>query len=283
MLTIDLHCHSDRSDGALAPDALIARGAMRGLRVIALTDHDTVAGLTDAAAAAARLGIELITGVEISVTWGAVTLHVLGLRIDPLAPQLLAGLTATCAERCSRAEQIALRLEREGMPGALDAVRSLAASRETISRLHFARYLVGLGVVRDVRAAFRRYLGEGRPAFVRARWAGLSDAISWIRDAGGTAVLAHPARYGLRPARLHALCREFKDLGGEALEVLTASHMPEDVARLTVLAQELDLKASAGSDFHDPDESWLDLGELAALPRHCVPVWRDWPEVASVH
>jgi predicted metal-dependent phosphoesterase TrpH len=163
----------------------------------------------------------------------------------------------------------------------LDAALSLTTNRDTVSRLHFARCLVGLGVVKDVRAAFRRYLGAGRPAFVRARWPGLSDAVGWIRDAGGTAVLAHPARYGLKPARLHELCREFKDLGGEALEILSASHTPEDVARLTLLAQELHLKASAGSDFHSPDESWLDLGELCALPRHCAPVWRDWPECAA--
>lgn len=285
MLTIDLHCHSNHSDGALAPAALIARASMRGLRVIAVTDHDTVAGVSEAAATAAPLGIELIAGVEISVTWGAVTLHVLGLRFDPSAPQLLDGLSAMRAERRSRAEQIAVQLRGEGIPGALDAALSLAADRETISRLHFARGLVSLGVVKDVRAAFRRYLGEGRRAFVRARWARLSDAIGWIRNAGGIAVLAHPARYGLRPGRLAALCREFKDLGGEGLEILSASHTPEEVARLSVLAQELGLKASAGSDFHSPEESWLDLGELSALPRHCVPIWRDWPEctAASVH
>jgi predicted metal-dependent phosphoesterase TrpH len=258
---------------------------MRGLRVIALTDHDTVAGLTEAAATAAQHGIELIGGVEISVTWGSVTLHVLGLRIDPSAPRLLAGLAAMRAVRMQRAEQIALRLRREGVDGALEATLAAVGNGVTVGRVHFARHLVALGLVKDVPAAFRRFLGDGKPAFVRARWAGLCDAIGWIRAAGGIAVLAHPARYRLRPARLRALCEEFKILGGGALEVLSASHTPEDVARLTLFAQELGLRVSAGSDFHCPDASWLDLGELPALPQHCVPIWRDWPEchVASLH
>ena len=285
LLTIDLHCHSDRSDGALAPQDLIARGAMRGLRVIALTDHDTIAGLPEAATMAAQRGIELIGGVEISVTWGAVTLHVLGLRIDPSEPRLLNGLAAVRAVRMQRAERIALCLQREGVGGALDAALAAAANGETVGRMHFARHLVALGCVKDVRAAFRRFLGDGKSAFVRARWARLADAIDWIRGAGGIAVLAHPGRYRLRPARLRALCQEFKILGGGGLEVLSASHTAEDVARLTFFAQELDLRVSAGSDFHSPETSWLDLGELPLLPPRCVPIWRDWPEchAASIH
>ena len=254
---------------------------MRGLRAIALTDHDTVAGIAEAKAAADRHGIGLIPGVEISASWGAKTLHVLGLRIDPAAPLLLEGLATVRATRMQRAEQMALRLQREGIRDRFDALLVSAANGATVSRTHFARRLVALGVVRDVQAAFRRFLGEGKPAFVRARWTALGDAIRWIRSAGGVAVLAHPARYGLKPARLHELCREFKADGGEGLEVVSASHTPEDVARLSLLARTLDLKVSAGSDFHSPEESWLDLGEIPPLPRSCVAVWEDWPECRS--
>ena len=213
------------------------------------------------------------------------TVHVLGLRIDPTAPKLLSGLAALRAGRLERAQQIACKLEREGISGTLEAALAAAASPETVGRTHFARHLVARGVVKDVRAAFRRFLAEGKPAYVRARWAALDDAIDWIRSAGGVAVLAHPGRYRLRPARLVELCREFKRLGGRGLEILSASHTADDVGRLTIVAQELGLEASAGSDFHSPEESWLDLGELAPLPRACMPVWRDWPECrsASVH
>ena len=254
---------------------------MRGLRAIALTDHDTVAGMAEADAAAHRHGIALIPGVEISVTWGAKTLHLLGLRIDPAAPLLLQGLTEVRATRMQRAEQMAMRLQREGICDRFEAVLASAADGRTVSRTHFARQLVALGVVKDVQAAFRRFLGEGKPAFVRARWAALGDAIRWIRSAGGVAVLAHPARYGLKPARLGELCREFKALGGEGLEVVSASHTPEDVARLSLLARTFELRASAGSDFHSPEESWLDLGAIPALPSHCVAVWQDWRECQS--
>lgn len=283
LLTIDLHAHSDRSDGALAPQTLIARGATRGLRVLALTDHDSVAGIGDAAAAAREHGIALIAGVEISVSWGAITIHVLGLRLDPLAPELLAGLAQIRARRSQRAKEIARRLERDcGLRGVLEAALAQAADEESVSRVHFARHLVAAGVAKDVRSAFRRYLGDGGAAFVRTRWAALDEAVGWIRRAGGVAVLAHPGRYGLRPARLHELCARFKALGGEALEVLSASHTAAEVARLALFARELDLLASAGSDFHAAGESWLDLGALDPLPRGCVPVWRDWPECRAL-
>jgi predicted metal-dependent phosphoesterase TrpH len=246
--------------------------------VIALTDHDTLAGLPAAATAAQRVGIELINGVEVSVTWGATTLHVLGLRIDPAACALAAGLADLRAGRLRRAEEIAIRLEREGISGALYGALALAASPELLSRVHFARFLVGRGVVRDMKAAFRRFLGENKVAFVRHRWTTLAEAIEWIRAAGGVALLAHPARYGLRPVRMRALFAEFKALGGMAVEVVSASHTPDDVERIAALACETGLKASTGSDFHSPEESWLDLGQGPALPRICAPVWGDWPE-----
>lgn len=254
---------------------------MRGVRVMALTDHDTVAGIAEAAPAADQHGIAFIPGVEISVTWSGKTLHVLGLRIDPAAPRLLEGLRHVRATRMERAERIAARLQRDGIRDGFEVVLTAAANGETVSRVHFAHRLVALGVVRDVQAAFRRFLGDGKPAFVRTRWATLEEAIQWIHGAGGVAVLAHPARYGLKAARLCALCRDFKNLGGDALEVVSASHAPEDVARLSLFAHTFDLRVSAGSDFHSIEESWLDLGDVPPLPRQCTPVWKDWPECGA--
>ncbi len=282
MHTIDLHCHSDRSDGALPPQALIERAAARGVRVLALTDHDTLDGLSAAAAAARGSGIDFINGVEVSVTWGGVTLHVLGLRVDPTDARLAAGLVSIRSGRLRRAEAIALRLEGQGIAGALPGALALAANPEMVSRTHIARYLVASRVVKDMKTAFRRFLGEDKPAFVRHRWSALGDAIGWIRGAGGVAVLAHPGRYGLRRARLRTLFLEFKSLGGEAVEVVTASHTAQDVELIANLACELGLRASAGSDFHSPEESWLDFGQLRALPPTCDPVWRDWPECGSL-
>jgi predicted metal-dependent phosphoesterase TrpH len=279
--TIDLHCHSDRSDGALSPEALIERAALRGMRVVALTDHDTLDGLQAASATAERCGICMVPGVEISVTWGSLTLHVLGLRIDPTQQKLAAGVAGIRSGRLRRAEEMAHRLERAGIGGTLDGAFALAANPASIGRMHFARHLVARGVVKDVRSAFRRYLGEGRPACVPHRWAALADAVDWIRSAGGAPVLAHPERYGLRPARLGALLAAFKGAGGEAIEVPCARQMPQVADRFAGLARELGLRVSAGSDFHGPGESWLDLGQCAELPHGCVPVWRDWPECGA--
>ena len=271
---IDLHSHSNRSDGALSPSALVQRAAARGVRALALTDHDTLDGLAEASTVARQHSLVLVAGVEVSVTWSGRTLHVIGLDIDPEAPVLRAGLSAVRSGRVARAQAIGARLERLGIPGAFDGAITLATNRDMVGRAHFARHMVAAGVVKDMGSAFRRYLGEGKSAFVRHTWAELQQAVDWIRAAGGVAVLAHPGRYGLRAARLRALMTEFRTLGGVAVEVLCASHGPDQVQLISQLANECGLFASAGSDFHCPDESWLDVGQLAHLPACCEPVWR---------
>ncbi|MCC6533545.1 MAG: PHP domain-containing protein [Burkholderiales bacterium] len=278
MLSIDLHCHSDRSDGALSPTALIYRAAARGVRVLALTDHDTLAGLDAATDAAKQHGVELIGGVEISVTWHGRTLHVVGLNVDPQAAALSEGLARLCSGRRRRAVEIGDRLDAMGVRGALDAATRLASNPDQVGRTHFARHLVACGAASDVKSAFRRYLAEGRAGYVRHQWASLPDAVAWIRQARGMAVLAHPGRYGLRSPRLRSLFAEFRALGGDAVEVLTASHGPEQVDAVSRVANESGLLASAGSDFHAPDESWLDLGQLPELPASCQPIWRAWTD-----
>lgn len=274
-LSIDLHSHSHRSDGALSPTSLVQRASERGVAVLALTDHDTVDGLDEAGAAAQVRGVRLVPGVEISVTWSGRTLHVVGLGIDPSNPVLKAGLQSVRTGRLQRARAIASRLSALGMPGTMDAALALAANTDMVSRTHFARHLVATGHCKDMGSAFRRYLGEGKPAHVRHVWASLPDAIEWIVSAGGVAVLAHPGRYGLRRARQRALFDEFRVHGGVAVEVVTGSHSQDQVQTAAQLAGESGLLASSGSDFHSPEESWLDLGQLAPLPDGCRPLWHD--------
>jgi len=282
LLLIDLHSHSNRSDGALTPSALVERAARRGVRALALTDHDTLEGLSEADNEAQRHGLHLVPGVEISVTWNGRTLHVVGLGIDPSCVRLLGGLAQVRSGRMQRAQAIGGRLASQGLAGAFEAAVSLAANPDMVSRTHFARHMVAVGFVKDMSVAFRRYLGEGKPAYVRHTWASLQEAIDWIRGAGGFPVLAHPGRYGLRRARLHTLFSEFRACGGAAVEVISSSHSAEQVALVAELAVQCGLLASAGSDFHSAEESWLDVGQLAPLPAGCVPVWDD-PRLAILN
>ncbi len=276
MENFDLHNHSTCSDGLLSPTQLIDLAARNGVEAIALTDHDTTDGLEEAARAARQAGIAFVTGVEISVSWGDTTLHVVGLGVDVAAPALDAGLRAVRDGRLARARRIAQALERLGFAGALEGALALAPNPAMVSRTHFARHLVGSGRVKDTQAAFDKYLARGKPAYVSHRWAGLEDALGWIRAAGGTAVLAHPGRYDLKPMMRHEMLREFRALGGEAIEVVTGSHRPEQYATWQRLAQEHGFLASRGADFHGLGESRCRPGELPPLHGSLTPVWSKW-------
>jgi len=282
VLRLDLHSHSNRSDGALAPRELVRRAAGNGVRALALTDHDDTSGLDEAAHAASELGVRLVPGVEISVTWsGGLTVHVLGLGIAASDATLAGGLARLRAGRDARARAIAERLERMGIPGAYEGAIAEAGGTAAPSRTHFARFLVAGGHARDLKTAFRRILGSGCPGYVAHRWVDLGEAVGWIRAAGGVAVLAHPGRYGLRSARMTTLLTEFRTAGGEAIEVVTGNHTPEQAREFSRLAFAHGFAASAGSDFHSPAESWMDVGRLSGLPEGCAPVWERWPEIAA--
>ncbi|MHB0992037.1 MAG: 3',5'-nucleoside bisphosphate phosphatase [Burkholderiales bacterium] len=272
----DLHCHSNVSDGVLLPADLVARAADRGVTVLALTDHDDVAGLPAARAAARTAGIKLINGVEISVTWGTHTLHIIGLNIDPQSPQLVAGLASIRAGREERAIKMAEQLARIGIPDSLAGAYQYVDNRNSVGRLHFARFLVDRGIVKDIRTVFKRYLVKGKPGYVPHQWAGLSDAVGWITSSGGQAVLAHPGRYEMGEGKMHELLTEFKQCGGTGIEVVTGSHTVEHYAKFARLAKKFGLLSSRGSDFHAPDESFRDLGCLPQLPEICIPVWQNW-------
>ena len=276
MDNFDLHNHSTSSDGLLSPSQLMELGARQGVQAMALTDHDTVDGLEEAAQAAGRLGIGFVNGVEISVSWGETTVHVVGLAFDPDSAVLAQGLRSIRDGRLGRAQRMAEALGKLGIPGTLDAALALAGDEKRLSRTHFARHLAESGAVRDAQQAFDKYLGKGKPAFVQHRWASLEDAMSWILGAGGVAVLAHPGRYGLKPLGRATLLDEFRRLGGEAIEVVTGSHRPEEYATWRRVAEEYGFLASRGSDFHGPGESPVMPGGLPPLPSSLVPVWTRW-------
>jgi len=272
----DLHCHSTRSDGLLPPAELVSRAAARGVRVLALTDHDELSGLDEASEAASALGIEFIAGVEVSVTWAGHTLHIVGLRIDSSTKSLSAGLEKIRAGRGSRASRMSEGLAGVGIEGALEGAQSYATNPQLVSRTHFARFLVERGHARDMQAVFKRYLTAGHPGYVPHEWATMEEALAWICDAGGVAVLAHPGRYRMENWQREEMLERFKALGGLAVEVVTGSHTPDQYVYWARAAQRHGLLASCGSDFHGPEESYRDLGELPPLPAGCEPVWSVW-------
>jgi predicted metal-dependent phosphoesterase TrpH len=276
MLNIDLHCHSTISDGLLTPAQLVERAAMRGVETLALTDHDDIAGLAEARQAAEAKNITFINGVEISVSWRGRTLHIVGLNISPEYTPLIEGLTTIRAGRSQRAENIAAELAKIGIHGSLEGAYAHAGERRLIGRTHFARFLVEQGHAKDVKSVFKKYLVKGKPGYTPHEWATLSDAISWIQGSRGRAVIAHPGRYGLGKNVLDDLLDEFHALGGSAIEVITPSHTPEQVKYFTQLAQNKGFLVSCGSDFHGPEESYHDLGQLPEFPPGCIPVWHDW-------
>jgi predicted metal-dependent phosphoesterase TrpH len=275
LINADLHCHSVVSDGTLEPEALAERAARQGVELWALTDHDELGGQARAAAAARALGLDHLSGVEISVTFAGTTVHVVGLGFDATDPALLGGLAATRAGRDARAHAMAAGLAAVGIRGAYEGALAHAGNPALVSRTHFARFLVDTGVCAHADEVFRRFLVEGKPGYVPHRWAGLGEAVRWITGAGGLAVIAHPARYRFTPNEEFALFSEFIAHGGRGVEVLTGSHSAAEAAKYAGVALEFGLLASRGSDFHAPGESRTDLGALPDLPGRLRPVWAE--------
>jgi predicted metal-dependent phosphoesterase TrpH len=273
ILNADLHCHSVVSDGTLTPEQLAVRAKANGVELWALTDHDEVGGQDRALAAAQAAGMKYLTGVEISITFANKTVHIVGLGFDAHDEQLKKGLYQTRGGRGERAKEMSEGLAKVGIHGAYEGALKYAGNHELISRTHFARFLVETGACQDTNEVFRRFLTEGNPGFVPHRWASLKDAVQWIVQAKGMAVIAHPARYGFTPNEEFALFTEFKNHGGQGVEVVTGSHTPAEYVTYADMAKEFDLYASRGSDFHSPNESRIDLGTLPWLPGQLTPVW----------
>ena len=274
LINADLHSHSTVSDGTLRPEALAQRAQAQGVQLWALTDHDAIDGLARAREAALDLGMAFLTGTEVSVTFAGETVHVIGLGFDAGDADLAAGLAATRGGRLQRAREMADGLARAGIPGALEGALAYVEQPEAVTRTHFARFLVERGICADAHEVFRRFLVEGKPGHVPHRWARLGDAVRWITQAGGLAVVAHPARCHFQPTLEFALFSEFAAHGGRGVEVVVSAHSETERRHYAGIAQEFGLVASRGSDFHDPAESRIDLGHLPDLPGTLTPVWQ---------
>ena len=272
-INADLHCHSVVSDGTLSPEELALRAHQNGVHLWSLTDHDVLGGQARAQDAALNLGMEYVSGVEISISWMGQTVHIVGLGFDPSNVILQDGLRATRDGREERARQMAAQLAQIGIENSYEGALKFAGNPELIARTHFARYLVEQQVCRDMDEVFRKYLVAGKPGYVSHRWASLDQAVDWITGAGGEAVIAHPGRYRLNAMQMDELYARFKDLGGAGIEVVTGSHSPDQYQTYAKVATRYGFMASRGSDFHDPQESDIDLGQLPHLPEHLTPIW----------
>jgi predicted metal-dependent phosphoesterase TrpH len=276
MFNVDLHCHSTISDGVLTPAEVALRAKNNGVDIWALTDHDEVKGISAARQAAKECGLRYITGVEISVTWAKKTVHIVGLQIDETNPELIHGLEKTRQGRTNRAFKISNELAQHGIPDALEGAKKYVGNTDLISRTHFARYIVELGLYSNVNEVFKHYLIENKPGFIPHQWATLKDAVDWIVNANGIAVIAHPGRYHYNELAFHALLDEFKQLGGKAIEVVTGNHTKDQYEHYAHVAKKYGFLASRGSDFHSPKESHFDLGKLPPLPLGLTPIWHNW-------
>ena len=272
-INADLHCHSVVSDGTLSPEELALRAHQNGVHLWSLTDHDVLGGQARAQDAALNLGMEYVSGVEISISWMGQTVHIVGLGFDSSNVTLQDGLRATRDGREERARQMAAQLAQIGIENSYEGALKFAGNPELIARTHFARYLVEQQVCRDMDEVFRKYLVAGKPGYVSHRWASLDQAVDWITGAGGEAVIAHPGRYRLNAMQMDELYARFKDLGGAGIEVVTGSHSPDQYQTYAKVAKHYGFLASRGSDFHDPQESDIDLGQLPHLPEHLTPIW----------
>lgn len=271
--TYDLHCHSTASDGSLTPTEVVKRAKLQGVTSLALTDHDTINGQKEAAEAALSNNINYIPGIELSTTWENKCFHIVGLNIDPNNIALVTGIEKLQLLRTERAKKIALKLEKRRIPNAYESVVK-AANGGMITRSHFADFLLSQHYVSTKQEAFDRYLGKGKTAFVSTIWADLPDAIDWINQSGGVAVVAHPLRYKLTASWLRRFLSSFKEMGGQGIEVVTGRSSPDEIRRTMQYANQNELYASVGSDFHTPDNKWVELGRLAPLPESIQPVWK---------
>ena len=273
MLNVDLHCHSTASDGLLLAAEVARRAAENGVTMLALTDHDNLDGLAAARSVADEVGMRFINGVEISIEWGGLQIHILGFNFNADDEVLNAGLASIRSGRIGRAQRMSAELDKIGILGSFEGAMRHAENPHLISRAHFARYLVEIGVCKDVHSVFESYIVPGKPGYVDHRWATLEESINWIVGAGGVAAIAHPGRYKLSRQEMRLLLDDFKNLGGQAIEVISGSHSAENVAVFGRFAREYGFMASCGSDFHGPGESYIDLGKLAPLPLGLTPVW----------
>jgi len=274
-LIYDLHTHTTASDGELSPKALVIKAKTSGVDVLAITDHDTTEGIADAVDEASNQNIKLLSGIELSVSWMEKNFHIVGLGIDPDNRKLQASLEKTEALREQRAIKIGKKLEKIGVTNAYFEAKELAGIH-TLTRSHFARVLINQGFAEDSREVFKKYLVNNKPGFVKTSWLEMTSGIKLINDSGGEAILAHPMRYNITTRWLRRFLVAFKEAGGVGIEVVTGSSNADEITTTAAYARRFELSGSAGSDFHGFDNTWVKLGQLAAMPESVTPVWEKW-------
>lgn len=275
-MLFDLHSHTTASDGRFSPGELVKRAVDFRVQVLAITDHDTVAGIEPAKQAVieADLPLHIVNGIEISTVWQNKDIHIVGLNIDLDSPELNALIAQQAERRDMRAEQIAERLEKNRMPGALEGAKALAGD-VPLTRAHFARWMVEQGHVKNMQAVFKKYLTRGNPGYVPPNWCTIAEAVDVIHKAGGQAVIAHPGRYKLTAKWLKRLLEAFKEAGGDGMEIVQPQQSPVERRQLADYAIHYGLLVSQGSDFHYPSP-WLELGRNLYLPKGCEGIWEGW-------
>tara|TARA_R110001583_G_scaffold81253_2_gene216989 strand:+ start:17561 stop:18436 length:876 start_codon:yes stop_codon:yes gene_type:complete len=276
-MLIDLHSHTTASDGQLTPTELIIRAANRQVNMLAITDHDSVDGLQEAQQVIDEksLKITLINGIEITTNWLNHEIHVVGVNIDPNNQQLTNLIELQKEKRESRAIEMGKRLAKANIEGVYEGAKALAGEG-AITRAHFARYLVEQGVAPTFQKVFDKYLSRGNTGYVPHNWVDIEHAIEVIHQAGGQAILAHPNHYNLSNKWMRRLFVDFKDAGGDAMEVALGQQSPQLRLQLAMWSEEYGLLASQGSDFHFVGR-WRDLGKALHLPEIAKPLWLDWP------
>lgn len=273
---VDLHCHSYISDGQLAPKEVVELAHQNGADMMALTDHDHLGGVKEAQQAADKLGIKLISGVEVSTTWQGRSIHVVGLCVDLNDELFEKRLKTIRSGRQERLKQISNRFEKLGIDGVYEGALSLASNPEMVGRAHVSRYLVQEGIVKNTAQAFKKFLAEGKKAYVSHDWADFAEAVAWIKEAGGLSVIAHPGRYKMSATKMRTMIEEFKEAGGDALEVASSSHRQNEILNFALLAERYELLSSSGSDFHALGEGGRLMGKPPELPKICRPIWHEF-------
>jgi 3',5'-nucleoside bisphosphate phosphatase len=272
---IDLHAHSTASDGEFTPAKLVEKAAENGIETLALTDHDTVAGLGEAHSAAVLNDINLINGIELSTQWNNKTIHIVGLNIDANNEKILNTTNQLKQLRKERAIKIGEKLKKANINNAYESASTLAGNG-TVTRQHFAQFLVNDGYAKNHTDVFKRFLVKSKPGYVSVEWPSIDETIDNINNAGGVAVIAHPLRYKMTATKLRKLITEFKEIGGKAIEVVTGNNNQNEIITVTNYAKRYDIAASLGSDFHNDKTPWAQLGKLSEIPQGLTPVWELW-------
>ena len=269
-MNVDLHCHTNLSDGSLSPHELVQLAVEREIDILSITDHDNIDCYTEITASNDRL--KLISGIEFSTTWRNIGVHIVGLNMDLNNAELLEGIRFQSVAREKRAVLIDKKLHDLGFKDCLEGAKRFSSGRQ-VGRPHFAQHLVDIGAVSNMQQAFKRYLGAGKAGDIKQQWASLGEVIAWIRGAGGIAVLAHPTKYKMTRTKLCLLLEDFVELGGEAMEVISGTQTVSETQSMARLCKQYNLLASRGSDFHAPGQPWAALGMASELPADCIPVW----------